>query len=233
MKPKLLLPLLLSTLPLSQLSQAAQLEISINNLTHGNHFTPLLIAAHDGNSHLFQAGEPASSALQKMAEGGDISELQQAVTANNGVIVANPAAGLLAPGAKVEKVMLDSGALTHLSLVAMLLPTNDAFVGLDGWEIPSTPGSYTLYLNAYDAGTEANDEQITGGGTPGVPGIPAVPDGMGGQNGTGVMDDSSNDRVHIHPGLLGDTDPNGGISDVDSRIHRWLNPVAALVVTVK
>ncbi|WP_345856681.1 spondin domain-containing protein [Shewanella algae] len=233
MKPKLLLPLLLSTLPLSQLSQAAQLEISINNLTHGNHFTPLLIAAHDGNSHLFQAGEPASSALQKMAEGGDISELQQAVTANNGVIVANPAAGLLAPGAKVEKVMLDSGALTHLSLVAMLLPTNDAFVGLDGWEIPSTPGNYTLYLNAYDAGTEANDEQITGGGAPGVPGIPAAPDGMGGQNGTGVMDDSSNDRVHIHPGLLGDTDPNGGISDVDSRIHRWLNPVAALVVTVK
>ncbi|MBO2627110.1 spondin domain-containing protein [Shewanella algae] len=233
MKPKLLLPLLLSTLPLSQLSQAAQLEININNLTHGNHFTPLLIAAHDGNSHLFQAGEPASSALQKMAEGGDISELQQAVTANNGVIVANPAAGLLAPGAKVEKVMLDSGALTHLSLVAMLLPTNDAFVGLDGWEIPSTPGSYTLYLNAYDAGTEANDEQITGGGTPGVPGIPAAPDGMGGQNGTGVMDDSSNDRVHIHPGLLGDTDPNGGISDVDSRIHRWLNPVAALIVTVK
>ncbi|MBO2686287.1 spondin domain-containing protein [Shewanella algae] len=233
MKPKSLLPLLLSTLPLSQLSQAAQLEISINNLTHGNHFTPLLIAAHDGNSHLFQAGEPASSALQKMAEGGDISELQQAVTANNGVIVANPAAGLLAPGAKVEKVMLDSGALTHLSLVAMLLPTNDAFVGLDGWEIPSTPGSYTLYLNAYDAGTEANDEQITGGGAPGVPGIPAAPDGMGGQNGTGVMDDSSNDRVHIHPGLLGDTDPNGGISDVDSRIHRWLNPVAALIVTVK
>ncbi len=42
MKPKLLLPLLLSTLPLSQLSQAAQLEISINNLTHGNHFTPCL-----------------------------------------------------------------------------------------------------------------------------------------------------------------------------------------------
>lgn len=233
MKPKLLLPLLLSTLPLSQLSQAAQLEISINNLTHGNHFTPLLIAAHDDNSHLFQAGEPASSALQKMAEGGDISELQLAVTANNGVIVANPAAGLLSPGAKVEKVMLDSGALTHLSLVAMLLPTNDAFVGLDGWEIPSTPGSYTLYLNAYDAGTEANDEQITGGGAPGVPGIPAAPDGMGGQNGTGVMDDSSNDRVHIHPGLLGDTDPNGGISDVDSRIHRWLNPVAALIVTVK
>ncbi|WP_447077958.1 spondin domain-containing protein [Shewanella algae] len=233
MKPKLLLPLLLSTLPLSQLSQAAQLEISINNLTHGNHFTPLLIAAHDGNSHLFQAGEPASSALQKMAEGGDISELQLAVTANNGVIVANPAAGLLAPGAKVEKVMLDSGALTHLSLVAMLLPTNDAFVGLDGWEIPSTPGSYTLYLNAYDAGTEANDEQITGGGAPGVPGIPAAPDGMGGQNGTGVMDDSSNDMVHIHPGLLGDTDPNGSISDVDSRIHRWLNPVAALIVTVK
>jgi hypothetical protein len=39
--------------------------------------------------------------------------------------------------------------------------------------------------------------------------------------------------VHIHRGNLGDTDITGGISDVDSRIHRWLNPVAKVTVTVK
>ncbi|MCG9748683.1 spondin domain-containing protein [Shewanella sp. Isolate8] len=212
---------------------AAELTISISNLTHGNHFTPVLIAAHDAQMQLFQAGEPATSALQKMAEGGDIADLAAMVDAANGVTLSNPAAGLMAPGQKVESITLDTQAMTHLSLVAMILPTNDAFVGLDGWEIPTTPGTYSLTLNAYDAGTEANDEIINGGGMPGTPGIPAAPGGDGGSNGSGVADTSANDKVHIHPGVLGDTDPAGGMSDLDSRVHRWLNPVAHVSITVK
>ena len=177
---------------------AADIEVSVTNLTHGNHFTPILIAAHDADSHLFQVGTEASAALQKMAG-----------------------------------VMLDTGDNTHLSIVAMVLPTNDAFMGLDGWEIPTEAGTYTMYVNAYDAGTEANDEIINGGGMSGVPGIPAAPGGDGGANGTGVMDNSDNSNVHTHPGVLGDMDSAGGMSDLDSRVHRWLNPVAKVVVTVK
>ena len=139
----------------------------------------------------------------------------------------------MAPGQTVEGIMLDSQTMTHLSIVAMILPTNDAFIGLDAWEIPTTPGTYTINLNGYDAGTEANDEVINGGGMPGAPGIPAAPGGDGGANATGVSDMSSNDKIHIHPGVLGDTDVNGGMSDLDSRVHRWLNPVARVVVTVK
>ncbi|MCK8046156.1 spondin domain-containing protein [Shewanella sp. 1CM18E] len=214
-------------------ASAAELEISITNLTHGNHFTPLLIAAHDADSHLFQVGEMATSALQKMAEGGDIGDLDAAVMGANGVTVTNPAGGLLAPSAKIDAIMLDSGEMTHLSITAMVLPTNDAFVGLDAWKIPTEAGSYTFTLNAYDAGTEANDEIVNGGGMSGVPGIPAAPGGDGGMNATGVMDMSSNDKVHIHPGVLGDTDLQGGMSDLDSRVHRWLNPVARVTVTVK
>ncbi|NMH66944.1 spondin domain-containing protein [Shewanella salipaludis] len=211
---------------------AAQLEIDVINLTHGNHFTPLLLVAHmDG--HLFQAGEMATLALQKMAEGGDISDLASDATANGNITVENPAAGLLAPGAKVTGIMLDSQAMTRLSVVAMILPTNDAFIGLDAWSIPTEAGTYTLDLNGYDAGTEANDEIINGAGMPGVPGIPAAPGGDGGVNGSGMQDNSSNDRVHIHPGVLGDTDALGGPSDLDSRIHRWQNPVARVVVQVK
>jgi hypothetical protein len=212
---------------------AAELEISVTNLTHGNYFTPLLIAAHDMDSHLFQAGEIATPALQKMAEGGAIADLDAAVTAAGGVTAANPAMGLLAPSAKVESIMLDSGDMTHLSITAMVLPTNDAFVGLDAWTIPTAAGTYSFTLNAYDAGTEANDEIINGGGMAGTPGIPAAPGGDGGMNATGVMDSSSNDKVHIHPGVLGDTDINAGTSDLDSRVHRWLNPVARVTVVVK
>ncbi|BAJ03876.1 spondin domain-containing protein [Shewanella violacea] len=214
-------------------ASAADLEISLTNLTHGNHFTPILITAHAGTSHLFQSGEVASPALQKMAEGGDIGDLVAAAMANNELTVENPAMGLLAAGSKTSDIMLDTQTMTHLSIVAMVLPTNDAFIGLDAWEIPTAPGTYTLNLNAYDAGTEANDEIINGGGMSGTPGIPAAPGGDGGANGTGVMDTSSNTKVHIHPGVLGDTDIAGGMSDVDSRIHRWLNPVARVVVVVK
>jgi hypothetical protein len=214
-------------------AQAAQIEVSLVNLTHGNHFTPVLVAAHDGASHLFQVGQTATPALQKMAEGGAIADLDTAVMGGGGVTLANPAAGLLAPGANFEGAMLDTLSQTHLSVVAMVLPTNDAFIGLDGWKIPTEAGTYTVYLNAYDAGTEANDEIINGGGMPGVAGIPAAPGGNGGANGTGVMDGSTNANVHIHPGVLGDTDTAGGASDLDSRIHRWLNPVAKLVITVK
>lgn len=39
--------------------------------------------------------------------------------------------------------------------------------------------------------------------------------------------------VHIHPGNLGDDDLEAGISDLNNTVHRWLNPVAMLTVTVK
>ena len=128
---------------------------------------------------------------------------------------------------------MDTGDNDRLSIVAMLLPTNDGFVGLDSWSIPEEAGTYTVYLNAYDAGSEANDEIINGAGALGMAGIPGEPGGNAGTGATGVTATESNQNVHIHRGNIGDTDTNGGISDVDSRIHRWLNPVAKVVVTVK
>jgi hypothetical protein len=41
-----------------------------------------------------------------------------------------------------------------------------------------------------------------------------------------------NQTVHIHRGILGDTDLLGGTSDLDSRVHRWRNPVARIVLRV-
>ena len=146
--------------------------------------------------------------------------------------ISDPAGGLLAPGASTTTALSTDAANTRLSVVAMLLPTNDGFVGLPAMTIPTTPGTYTWTLNGYDAGTEANDELITGGGAPGVAGIPADPGGAEGSNGTGVGGPDVNDSVHVHRGNLGDSDLNGGSSDLDSRVHRWLNPVARIVVTV-
>ena len=226
----------LSALPLllaSHLAKAQTVDVEVTNLTQGMYFTPLLVSAHDSATHLFEAGQSATAELQAMAEGGDISGLVSMVTSIGGVSAENPAGGLLAPATTAMVADLDTGSNDQLSIVAMLLPTNDGFVGLDSWDIPETAGTYTVYLNAYDAGTEANDEIVNGGGAAGVAGIPANPGANGGENATGVTTEEGNTMVHIHRGNVGDTDATGGISDVDSRIHRWLNPVAKVTITVK
>lgn len=73
---------------------------------------------------------------------------------------------------------------------------------------------------------------LNGGGAPGTAGVPADPGGNGGMHGTGAADADYNTRVRVHRGVLGDTDPLGGVSDLDSRVHRWQNPVARVVIRV-
>jgi hypothetical protein len=203
--------------------QAQDLSITVTNLTQGLHFTPIITSAHTSDNHIFMVGTTASAELQAMAEGGDISSLVTMLANADTNTSDNPAGGLLAQGMST----------THLSMATMILPSNDGFVGLDGWVIPTEAGTYTVMLNAYDAGTEANNELINGGGAPGVLGIPAAPSGGSGIDGTGVTDLESNTMVHIHRGSIGDDDVNGGKSDLNNSIHRWLNPVAKLTVTIQ
>ncbi|WP_188151402.1 spondin domain-containing protein [Teredinibacter waterburyi] len=215
-------------------SFAATISVKITNLTQAIYFTPLLITAHGSDTKLFRVGESASPELQAMAEGGDLSGLVSSLEPVGASSVINPAEGLLAPASSVMTMSIDTGVNDLLSITAMILPSNDGFVGVDSWPVPAEAGTYTLFLNAYDAGTEANNELILdGSGAPGMLGIPANPGADSGSNGTGVTTSEANDRVHIHRGTLGDSDLNGGVSDLTSNIHRWLNPVAKLLVTVE
>lgn len=250
---------------------AAELKVQVTNLTQGMAFTPRLLVAHPDRVDLFEAGDPATTPLTWMAEAGVVRRNQNATAAaadatfedyledsdradqNRWTVIGE----LLAPATAAAEHTFDTGEFTHLSMVAMLIPTNDAFTGLDSWRIPTTPGTYFLYLNAYDAGTEANDEinslraDITGPagaalgdyGAPGVAGADSPHATNLGTGGTGVaiqvqggtLTDNVNDRegsVHVHRGVVGDTNPNGGISDLDSSVHRWLNPVARITVIV-
>lgn len=209
------------------------IDVEVANLTNATYFTPLLVATHGSGLHLFQVGEPASTHLQAMAEGGNIDGLVSDVESADGHYVANPAGGLLAPGMSVTASMKIENYKRNLSVAAMLLPTNDGFVGLDGVRVPRARGTYTYYLRGYDAGTEANDELVTGGGAPGAPGIPADPGGFAGSGGSGVAGADHNPNVHIHRGVVGDHDEAGGASDLDAGVHRWQGPVAKVTVTVR
>jgi hypothetical protein len=219
---------------LSSSAYAQKVTVTVQNLTHGSHFTPLLVAAHDNTTHLFQTGSAASSHLQAMAEGGDTSALISDLDAAGALH--SSATDLLAPGHSFTSAVIntDGTSNNYLSIVGMVLPSNDGFVGVNSWHIPSAPGTYMMPALAYDAGTEANDELLglDNPGAPGNPGLPAAPIGKGGSGGTGAAGDDTNKTIHIHRGILGDTDAEGGSSDLDSRVHRWLNPVARVIVTV-
>ena len=218
----------------SGLASAADLNVRIVNLTNGIWYTPFLVAAHTDDSRLFTTGEPASASLQAMAEGGDISGLVSDLTTIGATISENPAGGLLGPGLSTDTdINTDGTDNVRLSVVSMLLPTNDAFMGLNAITIPTEPGTYVFNVPAYDAGTEANDEILNGAGAPGAPGMPADPGGLAGSGATGAAGPDANPNVHIHRNSLGDTDATGGVSDLDSRVHRWLNPVARVIVTVR
>ena len=170
-----------------------------------------------------------------MAEGGDISGLIAALGGTDLDTIENPAVGLLAPGDTATAFLnTDTTGNAFLSIVAMILPTNDGFVGLDALSIPTQAGTYTYMLNAYDAGTEANNELVAvDGGVPGTLGFPNPPPiGLTHSGGSNAILVDQNTMVHVHRGILGDTNPIGGTSDIDSTNFRWLNPIAKLVITV-
>jgi len=212
---------------------ATQFRVEITNLTNANYFTPLLVAAHSRDLDMFELGEPASDALAAIAEGGTVGPMQDALVAGGAnVTVADTPTGapVLAPGATAVAIVDGSRLNRRLSLAAMILPTNDAFVGLDSINLRGL-FRRTFFVRGYDAGSEVNDEILNGGGALGVPGIPGDPAGLAGTGATGVTTIETNQTVHVHRGIVGDSDPTGGISDLDQSAHRWLNPVARIVVT--
>lgn len=258
----------------SSVLMAQTIDIQITNLTHAQHFTPRLVIAHDNTVDAFEPGVEATSALAWLAEAGVIDDAQNAASSGqNFEALLGPTDtdntsntwhridGLSAPST-TENYTFDAMDKTHLSILAMLIPTNDAFAGLDSIKIPTTPGTYTYMVNAYDAGTELNDELnsmrtdiVAQGGTPlggyGAPGVAGagaspVPLGVGGMGvaakvgfaedgsaiGANEVVDGTDGPVHIHRNVLGDTSLTDGASDLVSTEHRWLNPVARVTITI-
>ena len=132
-------------------------EVTITNLTPGQTFTPQLVATHSARVSLFELGQPASSALEVLAEGGDTAPLTEVLLASPYEVAdVQTVPGLLGPGQSVTVIVEANRFQRYLSLAAMLIPTNDAFVAIDSVPLPRKRRSVNAL--AYDAGTEANDQ---------------------------------------------------------------------------
>ena len=184
-------------------------KVTITNITRGSSFTPILVASHRPGVELFELGKAASDELAAMAEGGDTMPLEDMLLNSGRVVGTGHSEGLLGPGQSVT-VEVPAGNANRISLAAMILPTNDGFIALNGVEVPRF-GSQTYSVPGYDAGSEPNDELCVS-----IPG--PLCGGVGGSPEAG-----GEGFVHIHAGIH-------GIGDLSAADYDWRNPVATVMI---
>ena len=200
--------------PTSALAQSTgTYQVNITNLVPAQIFTPVLVATHNASATLFTLGMPASAELQALAEMGNVMPLTARLNADTNVLDVQNSGGLHGPGNTGGVVVTGSDTFNRVSVAAMLIPTNDAFVGLST-TLPAAGEVKVLYAYAYDAGTEVNDERCAS-----IPG-PNFPECDG--PGSGGAPGGGEGMVLIHNGIRGDGD--------FGRIRDWKNPVARITI---
>jgi hypothetical protein len=213
------LALLMSPLP-ARAQGLAVYDVTVTNVTRGQTFTPIAVITHAPGIRLFTLGAPAVPELETLAEEGDVAPLVTLARAFPSVVygvetTGAPPVGFTAPGtAKTVRIQARIGA--QLTLAAMLIPTNDAFVALNGVDLPRTFEPVTFDALAYDSGTEVNDELCAS-----IPGPNFVE--CGGPGGGGAPAAGAEGYVHVHAGMH-------GIGDMNVAQRDWRNPTARVMV---
>ena len=189
-------------------------EVKITNLTAGQAFTPRLAITHStGNT--FILGNKAIPELTSIAESGNVAPMQALLSSNaisSFISEVHVSDGLLQAG-KSETFTIEGNSSDKFTLLNMLIPTNDAFIGINAVSLPSE-GSISYRGVVYDAGVETNDENCAN-----IPG-PVC-------GGTG---DSANDSgegfIHVHSGIH-------GLADLKPEVRDWRNPAVMVKITKK
>lgn len=184
-------------------------EVTVTNVTKGMTFTPIMVATTRNGDRFFELGAQASDEVETMAETGDLGPLQASLNAHD--ISNSSFLPFLAPGESVTQLVAARGRYRGISIAAMLIPTNDTFFAVNGIPGPRGNKSVTLYVPAYDAGTELNDELCVSLPGPGCNGDP----GPVSTNGEGY--------VYVSNGIR-------GIGDLDADLLDFNNPVAQITI---
>ena len=211
---KLLLPLLAGCLSIPTLSAYAGGEgmyaVTITNITRGVIFTPILVATHKKGHPLFMLGSPASDELVAVAESGNTEPLADKLTMSGMAYDTKSSGAPLFPGKSVTVNVMMHEDFNYVSVVSMMLPTNDGFIAVNGVKGPNGKKVRNVMSAGYDAGSETNDEQFA-----------SIPGPFGGE---GLSpNDHGEGYVHIHGGIH-------GIADVVAADHDWRNPTAKISI---
>lgn len=190
-------------------------DITITNLTSAQPLSPVAVVLHS-EGQLWTLGETASEELEYLAEGGDNSfllALPVVAAGESGLAPIGPG------GSETISISIEDNDMPLLSVVTMLVNSNDAFTGINAQSLAqlAVGESWSSTTLAYDSGTEANSEAM---GT-----IPGPVD-------MGVGFDAARDDVDfvaMHPGIVSVDD--GLSTSVLSKLHGFDNPIAKIQVT--
>ena len=190
-------------------------RVTIENLTPpgpgapgSQPLSPPLFVVHSKRADVWSVGGIASHPVAAIAEDANNAPAESALAELRGVrAVFTGAGGPIPSGMSSTYVVETKGEFTRLSVVTMLVNTNDAFTGLDSRRL-SGHGA-VLRRMAYDAGSERNNELA--GFIPGpCCGQPFVRDPEGA-------------LIRMHPGIE-------GVGDLDPAVYGWEEPVAKITI---
>lgn len=208
-------------------SDNAQFSVSMVNLTNNQPLSPVAVIAHSTGYHAFVDGETAGIELETLAEGGDNSQLLSSAQSNQYYLASASGSGPVPPQAAGETLTFSvpSDQLTDLrvTLLTMLVNTNDAFTGLNAADLSNMAIGDVKQWNApsWDSGTEGNTEAS---GT-----IPGPADTSPNKVGFDAARSDDIDRVRFHAGVV--TSADGLSSSVLDESHRFDNPTMRVSIS--
>jgi hypothetical protein len=204
----------------AQTPEKTRYEITITNLTRGQYFTSPFVVIHKPGIRLFTLGEPVSPQFASLVEDASpnalgavlagLPEVKEVMTS-----ATPPANALIAPGKSSTVTVETTRAFNQLSFIASLVPTNDAFIAIHGIAAPKGDTAISLFIPAYDAGSERNDELCSSIFAPSV--IECGGTGGSGHPGGGEG------FVYIHNGVH-------GVGNLNAALRDWGNPVARVLI---
>ena len=191
-------------------------DITVTNLTpEGSQpLSPPLLVVHNRHADVWSTGDAASHVVANIAEDANNGPAEQLLGQVPGVKsvetgVDEDAAGPapIGPGAS-QTYRITARPNQRLSLLSMLVNTNDGFTGLDSVRIGRNHRSVETV--AYDAGSEANNQLKSH--------IPGPCCGMP------FVRDPEGNLISMHAGI------QSGVGDLDPAVYGWEGAVAKIQI---
>lgn len=138
-------------------------KITVENLTTTQPLSPPVFAVHKGKGKVWQRGKIASHGVAGVAEDANGGVLVDALNKLRSVKSADLGADApIGPGATASFEVTTKGRYNRLSIVSMLVNTNDAFTGVNSYRLNRAKKSMRMIQKgAYDAGSEVNNQLKT------------------------------------------------------------------------
>jgi Spondin_N len=185
--------------------------VTVENLTPAGSqpLSPPLVVVHSPRADVWSVGAIANHGVAAIAEDASNGPLEQALPQVRGVeTVFTVPGGPIPPGGSRSFDVETGGPFNRLTLLTMLVNTNDAFTGLDSLWIDGK--ATVIDTMAYDAGSESNNELAAF-----IPGPccnnPFVRDPEGA-------------LIRPHDGII-------GVGDLDPAVYDWPEPAARITIT--